>query len=200
MHKIILLSGKQGSGKSTLADGLEKAARDYGFAPVRTRFAKVLYEMHNAACAVAKKYGVQVNPKEGEMLQWIGTEWGRILKGQNVWVSALKTDVEQTMKSYLPGHKLCFIIDDMRFQNEFDAFSRSEELGVFKLRLEADRETRKARCSYWRENDTHPSETGLDHLVDFLKSYQGEGFDTIINSGVLKQDEVLAHAVDLVFK
>lgn len=210
MHKIILISGKQGSGKSTLADGLEKVAREYGYLPVRTRFAKILYEMHDAAVAVAKRYGIPAGPKEGEMLQWLGTEWGRNLKGENVWVNAVKTYIEEkaVLRDDDPTdpfglRPLCFIIDDMRFVNEFEAFSGTKlmtngtKLSALKIRLEADKEIRKARCSYWRENDQHPSETSLDHLIDIET---GGGFDQIINSGCINSDEVLDFVVEEAFK
>jgi energy-coupling factor transporter ATP-binding protein EcfA2 len=207
-HKIILLSGKQGSGKSTLADGLEIMAREHGYEPMRTRFAKILYEMHDAAIAVAKKYGIKAGPKEGEMLQWIGTEWGRMLKGENVWVNALKNYVEQEIANaedpiYIAGRfptspdwqpKLCFVIDDMRFVNEFEAFGGD---GILKIRLEADREVRKARCSYWRENETHISETGLDHLI---MADAGSGFDAIVRSDLMDTQQVLDFVTKAAFK
>lgn len=169
MHKIVMLSGKQGSGKSTLADGLVASASGMGYVPVRTRFAKILYEMHNAAVAVANMYGIEAGPKEGEMLQWIGTEWGRKLKGEDVWVKALVNDVKNKIKDNdsigtiqeLGEARLLFIIDDMRFENEFHAFDGSG-LSTLKVRLECSEEVRKARCSYWRPNTEHPSETGLD--------------------------------------
>lgn len=194
-HKIVLISGKQGSGKSTLADGLEKVAQAHGYMPYRTRFAKVLYEMHDAVCAVAKKYGIPVKePKEGELLQWIGTEWGRNTKGENVWVDALKSDIagrialantDDAAYGGWPPEKLCIIIDDMRFPNELYAFNRPE-FNVTKVRLEATKEARKARCSYWRENDQHPSEIALDEYV-----MREDGFDKLIRTDSMSAQETL---------
>jgi len=204
-HKMVLISGKQGSGKSTLAEGLFNNAVVYGHLPVYLRFASVIYEMHDAALAVAKKYGVPVNKKEGDLLQYIGTEWGRALKGENVWVNALKTRVEQEIveREILPNgvdYPLLVVIDDMRFPNEFNAFMDSQLMvdGTFlevkKLRLVADTETRKARCSYWRENDQHTSETGLDIYADEGK------FDLYIGtSGVMGAEETLNIAIEAVF-
>ena len=186
MHKIVMISGKQGSGKFTLADGLVAAGPGLGYVPVRTRFAAILYAMHDAAVAVAQRYGIQAGPKEGEMLQWIGTEWGRKLKGEDVWVKALVSDVKNRIDGLAdPTYKdgapnLLFIIDDMRFENEFHAFDGTG-LNTLKVRLECPEEARKARCSYWRPNTEHPSETGLDIYSDNSKFdiyfHTGGGFD-----------------------
>lgn len=171
---VVLISGKQGSGKSTLADNLVSNLKEKGYSVHRTRFAKVLYEMHDAAIAVAKKYDIQAGPKEGEMLQWLGTEWGRNLKGQNVWVDALKKDLNLAQAA---GAEIA-VIDDCRFENELDFLDNDDTHSAMKVRLEADKEIRKARCSYWRENDTHISETGLDHrLISFEFVYRTDKID-----------------------
>jgi len=169
MKTIILISGKQGSGKSSTADAI---FLNFGsHRAYRTRFAKALYLIHDAACAKAKEFGIDVKEKEGEMLQWIGTEWGRTLKGNNVWVDALKEDLKKNMKDDTYA-----IIDDCRFLNEFHAFDDDKDFRTIKVRFECDKETRKKRVNYWRENDEHPSETDLDN-------YTAEGkFDLTVDT------------------
>ena len=52
---------------------------------------------------------------------------------------------------------LLITIDDCRFENEFHAFP-----DALRVRLTCDKAVRKERCSEWRENDKHLSETSLD--------------------------------------
>ena len=166
---IILLSGKMGSGKTTTADQLALTFEAQGYEVFRTRFAVVLYEMHDAVLNVIKSYGV-IPPKKkyGELLQYLGTEFGRKQFGPDVWVECLQRVVGERAFS----SKYVVIIDDMRFKNEFKAFPEG-----FRVRLECDREIRKARCNSWRENENHRSEVDLDK---WLKK-----FDLVLDTGRL---------------
>lgn len=149
--QIIVISGKQGSGKSSLGRELTRRLK----APTVThKFAAPLYEIHDAAYRVLKGYGIERDPgvKDGRLLQLLGTDWGRSVLGENVWADACRNlaviwaDI---------GHNV--IIDDCRFDNEFDAFP-----DAIRVRLSCPRKTRKQRCEAWRKNDKHPSEVGLD--------------------------------------
>lgn len=158
--RIILLSGKQGSGKSTLQEALRLAINAQPeSAALPANFADILYEMHDEVRAVAKHYGIPlVQPKDGVLLQLLGTEWGRKTLGENVWVDALKNYLARMESAHGKNVKnLTAIVGDCRFENEFDAFPEA-----FKVRLRASTDVRKARCSMWRPNDQHPSEIGLD--------------------------------------
>lgn len=147
---IIQLSGKQGSGKSTLAKNLVKLLLAKTCV---TRYAKAVYEMHDMVLEVAKKFGFKYVKKDGPLLQLIGTEWGRKTRGENVWVKACQCEVKKLVEN---GYRV-IIIEDCRFENEFDAFP-----GSYKVRLMASKDVRKARADSWRENDAHLSETSLD--------------------------------------
>lgn len=150
-QKIIVISGKQGSGKSTLSKNLCEALRGVNF-----KFAGCIYEMHNLCLPILKAYGVvpKTMDKDGELLQILGTEYGRNKRGADVWVKATQWRIADFSKNF-PDHWA--IIDDARFENEFDAFPHA-----WRLRLEASRDVRKRRADYWREADDHPSEIALD--------------------------------------
>jgi energy-coupling factor transporter ATP-binding protein EcfA2 len=154
---IVMLSGKQGSGKTTLARALSNALLARGVSIAVTKFAEPLYAMHNAVRDVALSYGVPFAPKEGALLQWLGTEWGRQTKGEDVWINAARHQVAHLAAL---GAQVV-LIDDMRFPNEFDAFGGD----ALRVRLDAGRELRRARADGWREYDDHPSEVALDGLA-----------------------------------
>lgn len=164
---IILLSGKQGAGKTTLA---EQLIREWEGPSIRLKYADPLYALHDIVREVASKYGLSpVCPKDGTLLQLLGTEWGRKIYGEDVWVRCL----QNTVSRYDQGTNL-IIIDDCRFPNEFEAFPNA-----LRVRLSAPREVRKERCTMWRDNDTHASETALD-------AHEAEGkFDLVLDTSVL---------------
>jgi uridine kinase len=150
---IILISGRQGSGKTTLAKGLCKALN-----ASHIKFADPLYEMHEAIKNVAQRYDIPFNEKEGTLLQLLGTEWGRKVKGDDVWVNACKSKVAERLSW---SKDSVVVIDDARFENELKAFPEA-----FTIRLYANEEERKGRADGWRDNTQHASETGLDNVQD----------------------------------
>lgn len=151
---IILISGKQGSGKTSLAKGLVESLNN----AYHLKFADPFYEMHEALRAVANKYNIPFEQKEGKLLQYLGTEWGRVTKGHNVWVDALKSKVNKIYEQDQMNPTI--IIDDARFENEFDAFP-----DALSIRLSAGAAARKLRADGWRDTEDHPSEIGLDDYV-----------------------------------
>ncbi len=119
--------------------------------------------MHDSIRAIARVNGIDVSSKkDGELLQYLGTEWGRKKFGKNVWVNCIQTKINGWIE-YLERpdtqeiKKCMFVISDCRFENEFDGFP-----DALRVRLQCRREVRMKRCTYWRENDTHLSETSLD--------------------------------------
>ncbi len=85
-----------------------------------------------------------VSPRE--ILQKLGTDFGRDMIGQNIWVATLLSQYDDTKK---------WIISDVRFPNEADAIKAR---GGIVLRIE-----RPSIIS----NDQHESETALDNYSDF---------------------------------
>ncbi len=157
----ILITGKQGSGKTTLAAKLEKYANSSTPGPraLREKFAGALYACSEAVLQVLLAAGIEVaRDKQKTLLQLLGTEWGRKQLGEDIWVRALQGRIAA---SPVPGPFV--IIDDCRFENEFRAFAPTH---TYTIRCVASRDTRRGRCDGWRDNDSHPSETGLDHVPD----------------------------------
>lgn len=155
---IILLSGKQGSGKSTLTQQLIDL-----FPKVHVnefKFAGTIYAIHDFARARLNSLGVQcpedLRLKDGKMLQWLGTEWGRGTFGNDVWVKCLRGEVESFFDLYSVKPKIA-VVSDCRFKNEFEGFP-----DALRVRLECSEFVRKDRCEQWRTNTQHQSEVDLD--------------------------------------
>ena len=190
MTHIVMLSGHQGSGKTTIADALKVRAKQLGYDFVGTeKFANTLYELHeyllNKMSTLTGKPRV---PKDGPLLQLLGTEWGRKTYGDNVWVDILKNKLFSFNNEHSTLKRL-IIIDDCRFENEFDAFPES-----LRVRLDCPEHERKKRCPAWRDKTDHPSETGLDQYAENKK------FDLYLYTGEMHdQNNNVEHAVSMVF-
>lgn len=164
-YQIVLLSGKQGSGKTSLQNKLWTAWTEGANAQPahRVNFADIIYEMHDAVRAIGDKYSIpRIEPKDGPLLQLLGTEWGRNRISENVWVEASKAKMNRLYQQLIPSKNMncLFIVGDCRFENEFDAFPQA-----LRVRLMCRKKTRMDRCSMWRDNDEHPSETNLDNYA-----------------------------------
>lgn len=183
--RVVLISGKMGSGKSTLAQGLVSALSARGFEVKVFKFANPLYELHDACLEVLRDYGIQRPVKDGELLQILGTEYGRNCIDKDVWVKCTRHAIGSWVAmNGDAAERGIAIINDARFRNEFDGFDEA-----FSIRLEASKEVRKQRVSYWRENDQHASEVDLD-------GYAAEGrFSLLLDVAALDQEATLAAAV-----
>ena len=177
MKQVVLISGKQGSGKSTLTNELMRLLNGtHGTAAQEIRFAGPIYEIHDFARQRLKELGVEipdsVKVKDGPLLQYLGTEWGRKTIADDVWVQCARGAVKtfHNALGFLAGRTVA-IVSDCRFRNEFDAFPEA-----LRVRLECPKSARQQRAEMWRNNDTHPSEIDLDDYV-----YQGK-FDLIFNT------------------
>lgn len=184
--KIIILSGKMGSGKTTISNHLKLRAKQLGFEYIGVeKFASVLYELHDILLNKMETYtGKPRLKKDGTLLQLLGTEWGRKQYGEDVWANILKNKIYKNDSS-----KKLVIIDDCRFENEFNAFPEA-----LRVRLKAPEEERKKRADAWRENTNHPSETGLDEYEQMGK------FDVVLYTGnnIHSVDDNINHCVSLI--
>lgn len=174
--KIVQISGPQGSGKTTLSDVLMDYLSKRGFIVKQFKYADTIYQMHNAVLKILEEKGIKRDiVKDGNLLQLLGTDWGRETIDNDIWVKCCLNEIREFyLKLSAPSQvKFVAIIDDTRFENEFNANPDS-----LRVRLKCDRDIRKKRCSFWRENENHPSETGLDRYEEL--GY----FDKIYDTGV----------------
>lgn len=151
---LIGLSGYARTGKDTIASIL---VEDYGF--VRVAFADLVRDSlvalnpdvrnqdgeHFPLAEMVRWYGWEklklYAPDVRGLLQRMGTEVGRNILGENVWVDA-------TFKSLYPDER--YVISDVRFENEAKAVTRNR--GVL---------ARVSRMGFGPAND-HSSEVALD--------------------------------------
>jgi len=116
---IIGLAGPKGVGKSTYANQLVfdmYKTREWSDAIRIISFASPLKEM--LGCIVHKDYiedKERVIPNLGvsarHCLQTLGTEWGRNLISDSIWIDITRHRIEESDATV-------FIIDDVRFDNE----------------------------------------------------------------------------------
>jgi hypothetical protein len=172
MTKVVLISAKQGGGKTTLAKFLGNTLLEKVH---QLTFASPLYEMHDQCLGVLKECGIERDiVKDGPLLQLLGTEWGRKTIDENIWVNILGNRIRTISNiDYIHQIESVIVVSDCRFRNEFTALPQA-----LRVRLECNREVRKARCSAWRDKELHDSEVDLDPLVIL-----GE-FDLIFNTAV----------------
>lgn len=174
-HNIILISGKQGSGKTSITNNLLIQAARKELSAMNLIFAQTIYDIHDFARNTLRFRGIERPDKDGKLLQLLGTEWGRNTIDPDIWVTALLGNIRNIAPDPRPNQ--LFIVSDCRFKNEFDG------IVSYKVRLEADREIRKARCDSWRDTDNHQSEIDLD-------DYVAEGkFDLVIDTNSTSAEE-----------
>jgi hypothetical protein len=173
--KIILISAKQGGGKSTLSAEIRKLFSDqmmegpWNWMSVEMIFAGAIYEMHDYCRKYLTDCGIEVSSqKDGDLLQFLGTEWGRGKYGPDIWVDILRAKIQETIHhaEKTGVNKLLICIPDCRFKNELEVWP-----GAYRVRLECPEEIRRERCSMWRKNTAHASETDLDdslHKFDLV--------------------------------
>ncbi len=167
-YAIILVSGPQGSGKSTISRELvQSLEKKKDWEAIELQFASAIYQMHNAIREYMRGLGFKTPDKMGDLLQYLGTDFGRKNFGDDVWVQCVRSVIRNIMttRDQLQTHaeaqgikeNLAIVISDCRFRNEFDAFPEA-----LRVRLEAPEMIRKARTDSWRDNTAHASEVDLD--------------------------------------
>lgn len=176
--QIVLISGKMGSGKTTLANILQnKINGTFSSWYVRQMsFAEPLYDMHNYCRSILVDNGVDIKHKvkDGNLLQLLGTEWGRNTIDEDIWAKVMKGKINNLIDKGdldLLYSRALFVIPDCRFKNELEIFP-----DALKVRLECPKEIRMKRAEMWRDRDDHPSEIDLDDWV-----HRGK-FDMIFNT------------------
>ena len=169
MSLLVGLAGPKGCGKSTVAAALVELGRYHlgaqglGTASicVRQRFAGPLKDMLRTLGLTDAQVDGDEKETPSELLcgaapryamQTLGTDWGRRLLGENLWVNATMLRVDADLDL---GHVV--VIDDLRFDNEALAI---RERGGLIIQLQ------RPSVSYTGE---HASEVGVSgHLVDHI--------------------------------
>lgn len=181
---IILISGKQGSGKTTTSNELVSELNKIGgVVALNLTFAEVIYAMHDYCWGILKEHGIEMPyKKDGYLLQLLGTEWGRKIVDEKIWVKIMRSRIAKLDLIYDPRYiRTYFIISDCRFKNEFDAFKAI----AVTIRLFCNRDVRKTRVEMWRDTEEHASETDLDAYADEHR------FDLNFNTEVTTTKEIV---------
>jgi hypothetical protein len=127
-RSIIAFTGPIGSGKTTAAMQLEKEWYQ------RVRFAETLKRMAIAFGLTREQVDGAYKEVPAEIIcgktprffmQSLGTEWGRSMLGEEVWVNAWRATIERLSPS---TH---VVVDDARFPNEFEMVRRLGGLVVY---------------------------------------------------------------------
>lgn len=173
--KIVALYGAQYSGKSTAADAVA-ALKGWR----KMSFADPLYDMMSALLGEDARKLNKTEPRaelRGKCLrtalQLLGTEWGRGMIGEEIWLDAMNRRLVKASREGATG----VVIDDLRFRNEFlmlDGWAVSTMIKV-------------ERPESGVTKDQHASEQDwLDFPPDYvvtnggsLRSFQGEVRDIV---------------------
>lgn len=164
---LIAIAGPAGVGKSTVAQALCELGRSSGLPTFnRLRFAGPLKDMLIALGLTRNQVDGDEKETSCELLcgntprdamRTLGTEWGRGMIGEDVWVRAAMRHVQGRLYS---GYSV--VIDDCRFNNEAEAV---HEMGGVVVLL-----TRSGVQS----SSTHASEAGIrSSLIDFPVANDG---------------------------
>src|SRR6185295_14386572 len=116
----IYFAGPGGSGKSYLCDYLIK---NHGY--TKGKMATSVY-------AIAEQY-FGMKTKDRQLLQFIGTDVGRYILDNDIWVNRFKEDVYIAQKTakLLYNKDLNFCSDDVRFNNEHLALREAGWIGIY---------------------------------------------------------------------
>ena len=154
MRIVIAFTGLKGSGKTTAARYL---VAEHAFA--RFSFARGLKDMLRALgidepldkeapidllCGKSYRYAAQT----------LGTEWGRRLIGEDIWVRGMRSSIEKAA-----GQKN-IVIDDLRFKNEADMVRSLNDLPDMKSSTISI-----CRGKAQSSGDKHQSETEIMELT-----------------------------------
>ncbi|KAF1049339.1 deoxynucleotide monophosphate kinase family protein [Xylophilus sp.] len=144
---LIGLAGRARTGKTTVADRL---TAEYGYsnlsfaAPIREFVAQLtgitLAELENTEVKEAVILWIGKSPRQ--LMQTLGTEWGRQLVREDFWVRRALAAAET-----IPGGRA--VISDVRFDNEAEAIRAAGGVVLHIVRPDA------------LEVSSHPSEAGV---------------------------------------
>lgn len=159
---LIGLTGLAGSGKTTAAMTLTRML-DYdrkSFAdPIRKMLAALGVSEHMTHEHKNTPIPWLGNRTPREIMQTLGTDFGRDMLDQNVWVNIAEQSIKRHSQEYSSG----IVFDDLRFGNEAELIRRYGGI-VIKLEREGI------------EQMAHKSEAGVDlkHIDYIVKNRSGD--------------------------
>jgi len=145
--KLIALCGHKGVGKSTYASFLAgKTGHVFSFAtPLKSMLTAVFPNEYVLNKKDEKIPYFDVTARY--LLQTLGTEWGREMVDQNIWIKLLRVRLIECLTDTVVTP---LVVDDLRFDNEAEMI---RELGGEVWHLD--------RRSFTASNDNHVSEQGI---------------------------------------
>lgn len=127
-----VFTGRAQSGKTTSANFLvEKGFQRISFADPLKRMLQVLTLTTDKHATPPVLCGKTVR----EALQTLGTEWGRKIIGEEIWVRSTVQQVQEALEDFYNGTISGIVIDDCRFDNEAMAM---RQLGATIIRIERE--------------------------------------------------------------
>ena len=159
--KLVGIAGRPGSGKTTIVHRLRML-----LAPTtHVKFADIIYKMHDAIRTIGHHYDLPVKEKDRQLLQFLGTEWGRQQFGEDVWVNALLSKYDKVKDD--AGYML---VDDVRYVNELEAI---QSVGGQVIWLEVPEKECRQRIPYTYPEVEHTSEGAFEDLDMFDLTLDG---------------------------
>lgn len=187
MKKIIGIKGKKGHGKDSLVEAIQRASD----LPVRRlAFADPIKEMLHVGLGIPREilWGPahikeRVDPRFGvtyrHMAQTLGTEWGRMLIAEDIWIKLALENHVPTVESFLGP--ILWVISDVRFINEARVI---KENGGFIVEIE------RPGHSTGEEGESHASETEMDQIKPDLYVINNGTLDDLEAAGEWVMDRI----------
>lgn len=187
MDKVIIaISGKKGTGKTTLSNLIKKnllaeyiTVMDYSFAgPLKKAaceiFGWTMEQMDDEVFKTTVDPVFGITPRHA--LQTLGTEWGRNLICQDIWLKTADRAISASDCQVV-------LIPDLRFENE-SSFLRRRDAHI--IHIDAPEDLRKDA------KDNHPSESGIlkyssdIHFFNDRKNMRAlEDFAELVSKGII---------------
>ena len=175
-YRVIGIAGKARAGKDTAADIIIDAMPYYN----KISFADPLKKMLSVGLGLTESqlYGSKkeiIDPRYGktprQIMQSIGTEWGRNMICQDIWVNAVKDHIENEKNEFS-----YYIIPDLRYESEAHMIRKMNGLVIHTKRKD------KIKSNHMSEHGIYVE--GTDLVVEnngTLEHYKSTINDIIIH-------------------